>query len=79
MAKATLTEQVAALRRKVAKLEARIEAVEQERRQELTACIGFEVDQPDDFDYDEPEYQLQIRPARGMGAAGRPRKLRRRD
>jgi len=56
MAKQTLTEQVAALKLKLAKMEKRVAALEDMRTQELTSAIGFEVDYVEAVE-DEDEYR----------------------
>ena len=56
MAKQTLTEQVAALRRQLAKMEKRVAALEELRTRELTCAIGFEVEEVEAVE-DEEEYR----------------------
>jgi hypothetical protein len=57
MAKQTLTEQVAALKKKLASVDKRIRAIEEERARDLTAAIGFEIDVVEVDD--ESEYRLK--------------------
>ncbi len=57
MAKQALTEQVAALKKKLASVEKRIRAIEEERARDLTAAIGFEIDVVEVDD--ESEYRLK--------------------
>jgi hypothetical protein len=53
VAKQTLTEQVAALRRQLAKMDKRVAALEEMRTRELTCAIGFEVEEVEVGDEEE--------------------------
>ncbi len=58
--------QVDELRKVVRSLSARVAELEELPARELTAVIGFEVEQPaEDFDEDQPEYRKKFdRPGR---------------